>query len=687
MSDAGELYYIRDRDQDRGPFDYEALRKRVASRQLARHHRVSPDKLTWHRAGETFPELFGLRPAAGNGGPGGAGSEDAPALVGAEIVGEPTWPPPGDRHVRQRPSGMVVAAYAGAIGGLVCVALVVTLMWVYPWPWTADDVKRIRAPRVVAVSCTNPGQDKWSCFGIVVSKSFVIVPVRAATFTISKVATYEADDVKKWNSARLVHADPVAGLAVLRAELEEVEGEAMPLRKDVDWESNRETSDDFYLVAAGLPEGDSASKYVIRYGRADDVLNEGEPEERVLVKPSHQWKPTVENEYGRAIIDPRGDVVGQIVGEAPNGMFLCATADEIEAIWKTAKKIPADKTLEPIELPPAGPASAGAGPELPPKKKGTGQHPDPPHAGESTPPPGPADAQPSANPTQDQSDVDQKEPSPDADASATKDLAEPPAENKRSKDKPQAESAPQRRQRKGPGAQGVVGAIGDLGNDVVTGISDAIVPELPPDMVKKLGDNQRAKLLAKHPACKNRATVARIKKLCDQMLVAAKVEPRDYTLTVVEDEEINAFSFINGNLAMTTGFIEFAGRDDDMICFVLAHEIGHLVLRHTDLPYQRAVAAGHLVPGGDGVVDVAERVVGNSPMNQAQERDADSFAVRVLRDARRSHEGAIRFFKRFDESAQEKPGSAATGLGALFSSHPDSRERIEAIENEAAAAE
>jgi putative metalloprotease len=221
-----------------------------------------------------------------------------------------------------------------------------------------------------------------------------------------------------------------------------------------------------------------------------------------------------------------------------------------------------------------------------------------------------------------------------------------------------------------------------VGAGLLTHATEASLPELSDETRRDLSRQHREDVLEKHPATTDQNIVGRVTRLYREMLRAGDLDPGRFNLMVTDDDTVNAYSFIGGNLVITTGFMDFAGEDDDMVCFVVAHELGHLQLGHTELPYRRARAAGTLGPAGSVAHGMSEQVMRMSPVSQAQERDADCFAVRLLRASRRSVDGGLRFFTRIDQLDDDRsPADSDEVIGALFGSHPQIDRRIDNILN------
>src|SRR5262249_18348095 len=79
-----------------------------------------------------------------------------------------------------------------------------------------------------------------------------------------------------------------------------------------------------------------------------------------------------------------------------------------------------------------------------------------------------------------------------------------------------------------------------------------------------------------------------------------RMQPRefDFTLTVVEPSEAEAFSLGAGRIYISTDALRLVQADDrsgrDQLSFVLAHELGHLCLGHARRVYQRLWVNEHL---------------------------------------------------------------------------------------------
>lgn len=167
---------------------------------------------------------------------------------------------------------------------------------------------------------------------------------------------------------------------------------------------------------------------------------------------------------------------------------------------------------------------------------------------------------------------------------------------------------------------------------------------------------------------------------------AAGPQPFQYHFYVVDDEELNAFAAPAGYIYVHTGIV-LAAANASELAGVMAHEVGHVALRHIAKNYNKQRGAGILyqigalgaaifLPGAGAAAaqlggQLAILGVLNSFSREA-EAEADAFAVRVLPKAGWDPQGLVTFFQTLrSESGGARPP-------AFLSSHPATEDRIEA---------
>ncbi len=165
----------------------------------------------------------------------------------------------------------------------------------------------------------------------------------------------------------------------------------------------------------------------------------------------------------------------------------------------------------------------------------------------------------------------------------------------------------------------------------------------------------------------------------------------------------NAFALPGGKVVMTDGIVKAAadkGLSDDALVGVLAHEIGHVVHRHTT---RMVVEQGVLNMGlglalGDvsGIVSTGASVLTGLAYSRSHEREADCYALALMRHTAlpTAPMGQLLLAIAHDEEEDEKkkkeaPGKPRPGtrqeaeehpVWSLLSSHPDTVRRAKELE-------
>ncbi len=169
-----------------------------------------------------------------------------------------------------------------------------------------------------------------------------------------------------------------------------------------------------------------------------------------------------------------------------------------------------------------------------------------------------------------------------------------------------------------------------------------------------------------------------------------------FTFTVLDDPKVNAFAVPGGYVYVTRGLLALADTEAEM-AGVLAHEIGHVVARHSAERYSQAVAAnlgltvlGVLgkaagVPAGVGSLASFGAQAYLQGFSREQELEADMLGVRYMTRAGYDPRAMISFFRKLQghdalEAAVSGRPQAADRFH-IMSTHPRTADRIaQAIE-------
>jgi hypothetical protein len=669
-----EHYYVRDRGHVQGPFDIVELRRRIVARRITRQHQVSTDKVVWQKLGATLPDLFPM--ASG------------PNVDHVRPVGEPVeFDDPRDSDVDRAinvidddfgqtkqgtAGGRAVAVAVTALAVIAPLAIVGWLAMMIVSPSTGDRaVANVVRPSLTHIQGIHPEHGKKRCLGLIVSRSLCIAPLMAATLDGVKIEARHKDGHSEWHSSRLQTADPVTGLCVLRADF----GSGVAV---IDLPETNRLPERRAVMRLLTPDEDSSCH--VEAGTLKTVLNEGGPDEMLQIHSDNDSNDD-DSPLGRAMVDRDGLLAGMVVGRLPSGESLCVPVHELRSKKKEAAKLPADHKLDRIDLPfaafpPGGAIGAPTG-AVSPKAE-----PQPPSPQEPVKAPG-AGSEPDANRTPAAADADNAAAQDGIHRGGKDDSSGTPSRSPSAPAQRRADSDHKRKKKSSTGSglptvlRTATGIVNDAAGAVVP------LPELPPAKARELGEEQLAEVCRRHRRARDRDLQRQIRQIAEEVLLAADRRPDEYTVTVVEDPDIQAYAFVGGNVVVNTGFIDFAAGDNEMIRFVMSHEIGHLVLGHVDMPFRRNLMAGEFAPGVPLVGEQINAAIKNSPFNQAEEEEADCFAVDIHRKRRWPIRGGIRFFKKIRDLEDKPEGDAEVQgvIDSMFSSHPDHERRIDLLNN------
>jgi len=172
-----------------------------------------------------------------------------------------------------------------------------------------------------------------------------------------------------------------------------------------------------------------------------------------------------------------------------------------------------------------------------------------------------------------------------------------------------------------------------------------------------------------------------VRDIGQKLVAAAGPQPFEYHFEVVEDDDINAFAAPAGYIYIHTATI-LRARHVNELAAVLAHEVGHVSLRHVARNYERQRGASTLhqagvlaasVFGYGGLANLGGGLAAIAVLNsftRSDEAAADEFAVGVMTRAGYDPDGLTRFLEVVAEEEQ------AGRPPAFLSSHPDTRDRI-----------
>lgn len=157
-----------------------------------------------------------------------------------------------------------------------------------------------------------------------------------------------------------------------------------------------------------------------------------------------------------------------------------------------------------------------------------------------------------------------------------------------------------------------------------------------------------------------------------------------YRLTVLDDaSQINAFAAPGGFIYVYTGLL-IAADDEAELAGVLAHEIGHIVGRHSanqlasqyGIQVLTSIALGQEADAAAGQIANIASQLGSARFSRDDERQADRYGVRYTTASGYDPAGLLSFF----EKLKAAEGGRRSSVEKLLSSHPATDDRIRTIQ-------
>ena len=151
--------------------------------------------------------------------------------------------------------------------------------------------------------------------------------------------------------------------------------------------------------------------------------------------------------------------------------------------------------------------------------------------------------------------------------------------------------------------------------------------------------------------------------------------------------DINAFACPDGSVRVFSSLMDIM--DDDELMGIIGHEIGHVMKRHSKNAFKAELLTGALKDAiastGGVAASLTESQLGtlgqsllNAKYSQKQEKEADNCGYDFLVKNGRNPWGMVMSFEKF-LTLEGDSGSKPSYVEKMFSSHPETKARIEAM--------
>jgi predicted Zn-dependent protease len=164
------------------------------------------------------------------------------------------------------------------------------------------------------------------------------------------------------------------------------------------------------------------------------------------------------------------------------------------------------------------------------------------------------------------------------------------------------------------------------------------------------------------------------------VLTADTPSPYTFRVSVVDDDTLNAFAAPGGRIVILTGLLKRTNRPEEL-AGVLAHEIQHIVRRHSTRAILHHASAGVLVAALAGDVSGvaafgldAARNLGLLRYSRSNEDEADEAGMRMILAAGIDPGGMIAFYGVLADEGAAVPRSVT-----YLSTHPATADRVERL--------
>jgi len=223
---------------------------------------------------------------------------------------------------------------------------------------------------------------------------------------------------------------------------------------------------------------------------------------------------------------------------------------------------------------------------------------------------------------------------------------------------------------------------------LLSALAVTLACSVSPGEERELGVEMAASADSQLPLVRDTVVLSFVRELGRSMAAQTSRADLDWQFAVVNTDEVNAFALPGGFVYVTRGVLERADRLDE-VAGVMAHEIGHIVRRHSVKQIQQSerrdvglvllCTLTHVCGSVGGVIAVrAGADAMTAQYSQRDESEADAEAVMITRRANIDPEELGSFLQKILAARTAQP----TPVDVFFATHPTDESRIDALGRE-----
>ncbi len=217
--------------------------------------------------------------------------------------------------------------------------------------------------------------------------------------------------------------------------------------------------------------------------------------------------------------------------------------------------------------------------------------------------------------------------------------------------------------------EGKSGEWVQTGKKIEEGLLNTFSGDITPEMQKQAGDEFHKEIIQQyHIAEKSHKHWKKLRSIFNKVKENAERKDISYTVFLLDDSLLNAFTIPGGNVYVTTQLMDFVESDDEL-SVILGHEIGHNENKHTLKHLQKLSVAQKLLGNDFGKIGATILEILTLPYGQPQELESDRAGVYLAYEAGFDPERGPDFFDRINDGKQRND------FDRFLSTHPFPGER------------